>query len=88
MPKDKSDKKEKKEKKVIGSSEVDDIEMADADKPKVCNKIVSLQFDYVLLLRVVTEKVQEGEGHNYDPCRGFISPCTSLSAKKAVEKTA
>ena len=48
MPKDKLDKKEKKEKKVIGLPEADDIEMADADEPKVCNKMIPLQFHYEL----------------------------------------
>jgi hypothetical protein len=37
MPKDKSGKKEKKEKNVKDLPEADDVEMGDADEPKVGN---------------------------------------------------
>jgi hypothetical protein len=38
MPKDKSEKKEKKEKKVKDLPQADDVEMGDADEPKVRNQ--------------------------------------------------
>jgi len=37
MPKDKSEKKEKKDKTVKGLPEANDVEMGDADQPKVDN---------------------------------------------------